>query len=452
MKDLYTFDHSQEEALRTYDSVRKGYSGFFDEFKIPYMIAEADSGSIGGNLSHEYHFPTPKGEDNVISCDKCDYVANEELARSGMGIIDESEMEPGHPGHKEYVYQCQISTDSTDYHRIPDHLRTQIQSWYGISENKKTLFQAILPVSKGLDDEEHTLEARVNPYAVKTVFPGVDLRVETQNIAFGNFDQLVRVFDYRISDAIASTYNEHFDRMLGNPFNLNSTKDVPNLDLTRINSGEKCPICTTGKLRVQTAVELGHTFFLGTRYSEPLQASIASGHEVSKSDETVEESTIGRKDGHVPNSSIAAMQMGCHGIGVSRIIAAVADSLADEKGLNWPRVMAPFEAVVIPANGLEVDAVEVLDRLGRGKENITSHPTPRLDTLAIDAIIDDRKKELGWKLNDADLIGYPVIVVLGRAWRAGRKCEVQCRRLNSLKVEVQVEELNDFVSSLLTQL
>ena len=449
MKDLYTFDHSQEEALRTYSSVRQAYSDFFDEFKIPYVVAEADSGSIGGNLSHEYHFPTPKGEDNVISCDKCDYVANEELARTGTPTHEETAA--GHAGSKKCIYECQHSSGSPDYHHIPEHMRTHIQSWCGISENGKVLFQAILPATKGFDGEKHTREARVNPYAIKTLFPDADLRVESQNVVLGNFDQLVRVFDYRISDSTATAYNEYFDDLPGNPFHLKTTETSSSLDLTRIGSGDQCPICTTGTLRIQTAVELGHTFFLGTRYSEPLQASIASGQEALKSNE-ISQNAITDLQTLSPNSSTTAMQMGCHGIGVSRIIAAVADSLADEKGLNWPRVMAPFEVVVIPANGLEDDALEVLSRLEGDGKNMTSKGKPHSDTPVIDVMLDDRKKDMGWKLKDADLIGYPVIIVLGRAWRNGRVCEVQCRRLKSLKADVHVEQLNGFVSSLLDQL
>ncbi|MCJ1234363.1 prolyl-tRNA synthetase [Varicellaria rhodocarpa] len=449
MKDLYTFDHSQEEALRTYSAVRRGYSEFFDEFKIPYVVAEADSGSIGGNLSHEYHFPTPKGEDNVISCDKCDYVANEELARTDTPILQE--MAAGHSGSMKRIYECRQSSGSPNYHDIPEHMRTHIQSWYGISDNGKVLFQAILPATKCLDRENRTREARVNPYAIKSVFPDADLRVESQNIVFGNFDQLVRVFDYRVSDSIATAYNEYFDSIAGIPFHLKTAEITSHLDVTRIDSGDLCPVCTTGTLRVQTAVELGHTFFLGTRYSEPLQASIASGHENLRSNETSEKA-ITDMETLSPNSSTTAIQMGCHGIGVSRIIAAVADSLADETGLNWPRVMAPFEVVVIPANGLEDDALEVLSRLDRDENTTTSQRKSHLDISAIDAILDDRKKDMSWKLKDADLIGYPVIIVLGRAWRKGRVCEVQCRRLKSLKVDVHVEQLNEFVSSLLDQL
>ncbi|MCJ1227792.1 hypothetical protein MMC12_004451 [Toensbergia leucococca] len=294
MKDLYTFDATPEKALQTYETVRRAYSAFFDEFKIPYLTAEADSGEIGGSLSHEYHFPTPKGEDNIITCNSCSYAINEELVKN---------------------------TDS------------------------------------------------------------------------------------------------------------------------------KCPKCDGGSLVIQTAAELGHTFYLGTKYSEPLEASVApdfsSGPTPSPNSHAHSENSSDEAS-KTQQSNRSIMQMGCYGIGVSRIIAAVADSLADAKGLNWPRIMAPFETVIVPGKGFESDAAALWDLLACANQ-------PSGNVGSIDAILDDRDKDMVWKLKDADLIGYPIIVVLGRSWRQGRRCEVQCRRLGAVS-EVPVEGLRDTVMSLLDRL
>jgi prolyl-tRNA synthetase len=126
--------------------------------------------------------------------------------------------------------------------------------------------------------------------------------------------------------------------------------------------------------------------------------------------------------------------MGCHGIGVSRLLAAAAGLLMDSRGLNWPVKIAPFGAVVVAApKTAEEDVLRVYDALG------TSSPST---TTALDVAIDDRDRPLGWKLNDADLIGYPFIVVLGKAWKARGAVEVQCRRLG-VKEEVTLEDLVD---------
>lgn len=122
------------------------------------------------------------------------------------------------------------------------------------------------------------------------------------------------------------------------------------------------------------------------------------------------------------------------------MISAVADTLSDSKGLNWPRAMAPYEVVVVPAKGLEADAEKVYDSL------VSDQNAP------VDAILDDRDKQIGWKLGDADLIGYPVIVVVGKGWKKQQTLEVQCRRLDNLREEVPLDRLPEFVRSLLARL
>jgi prolyl-tRNA synthetase len=127
--------------------------------------------------------------------------------------------------------------------------------------------------------------------------------------------------------------------------------------------------------------------------------------------------------------------MGCHGIGVSRLIGAVASLLADEKGLNWPVRIAPFGAVVVGAGAIAKKEVEeVYDRIS-----------------GLDVTIDDRERPFGWKLKDADLIGYPFIVVLGKAWKERRAVELQCRRLG-VKEEVAAEQLAGRIDELTARL
>jgi prolyl-tRNA synthetase len=134
------------------------------------------------------------------------------------------------------------------------------------------------------------------------------------------------------------------------------------------------------------------------------------------------------------------MQMGCHGIGVSRLIAATASALSDHKGLNWPRVIAPFEVIVIPHQPSDVEAcTTVYDQIVHG------------DAACKDAMIDDREMDWLSKLREADLVGYPIIVFLGKAWRERGEYEIQCRRLK-VKQNVSGAELSAFVRDLLDQL
>jgi prolyl-tRNA synthetase len=137
--------------------------------------------------------------------------------------------------------------------------------------------------------------------------------------------------------------------------------------------------------------------------------------------------------------------MGCHGIGVSRIIGAVASLLSEKKGLNWPRVIAPYEVIVLMGPQTEGEAVDVYDALGKKNEGENGGKE-------VDVVLDDRKeKSLGWKLKDADLIGYPVVVVLGRGWKERREVEVQCRRLGVRK-DVRLGGLRGEVLALLERL
>ena len=165
-------------------------------------------------------------------------------------------------------------------------------------------------------------------------------------------------------------------------------------DLSKISSGDFCKACHKAALVVQRSIELGHTFNLGDRYSKStvLDASVATRNPAKRE----------------------ALRMGCHGVGLSRIITALADSLRHSRGLRWPRHIAPFEVLIIPAvAGSRSAAEEVYDMLQRG-------PVP------IDCIIDDRDYGLGSKTKDAQLIGYPIVVIVGRKWeRSPKMCEVE---------------------------
>ncbi|GAB7350909.1 hypothetical protein MBLNU459_g1422t1 [Dothideomycetes sp. NU459] len=396
MKDLYTFDQTEAQARETYEHVQTAYKAFLDDLKLPYLVAKADSGTMGGNLSHEYHFASPKGEDNVISCSSCGYTINDELA---MTPLRDSEK-----------------------HAMKDS--KQIQCWYGISKDRRALITAWFPLLS-----DHEVPNEINLNVVKALLPEVDLSVEDPVDVWNktNMEQqkpapgtrIVNIMDERLppmgsmADSLRSSgidFAELTPR-IGNESML----------LTRTLAGDTCQSCGTGKVKIDRAIEIGHTFHLGTRYSKPLEATI-----VDKNDQRV------------------AVEMGCHGIGVSRLVAAIASILADAKGLNWPASIAPFQAVVIPGKGNEEDA----GRLYRDLHRTVSTMEEMED---FDGVLDDRGKPMGWKLNDADLVGYSVIVVLGRAWKSEAKVEIQCRRLG-LKEEVHESQLADAVAKCLRRL
>jgi prolyl-tRNA synthetase len=447
MKDLYTFDYSIPSALETYHQVREAYARIFDELKLPYLVADADSGDMGGNLSHEFHFPTPNGEDNVISCTSCGYVANEELAETGIQADTDSKGANG----------TSTTEGST---KPPQEAMPALQPriWRGISRDRRTLINVWYPAGSSPSEQPD-----INPHAVKSAVPEFDASVEdplpfwaesSAATTLGKSLRLVNLVDSRLPRSVREGIESQDPPLAFWPEQLHGQSPAleiesishdpvtgNSLNLLRIKNGDPCARCATGTLKVEKAIEMGHTFYLGTRYSDPLNATVSVPKHLLRNSDS--DPTTAALEGGMNEEQRVPIQMGCYGIGMSRMIAAVADTLADEKGLSWPRVMAPFETVVIPAKGLDSAAAEVYDALSS-----TSGPSrgPRLDV-----VLDDRAESFPWKMRDADLVGYPVIVVAGRRWKDERVCEVQCRRLN-VREERPFDQIPAFVESLLSKL
>ncbi|KAL8874406.1 MAG: hypothetical protein Q9174_000251 [Haloplaca sp. 1 TL-2023] len=441
MKDLYTFDASPSQAMETYQQARDAYKAFFDELRVPYLVADADSGSIGGNLSHEYHVPTANGEDTVISCESCAYAANEELARSKAA--------------------------TTDNERSPTGL-IPIRSWYGITKDRSRLIEASVPQitnSQGSGASILKRHQEINQHVIKSLYPDLDLSIEDPLATFTSqlvdYDSqgtahsskpslalsIVQIYDYRISresfhrdNPVTRQDSARSGFMRQSLDNVNTFIDPSSLDLARIQDRDECPKCGEKSLKLQQAVELGHTFYLGDRYSQPMDAKFAtsSSHDISNELATVKGDP---KQRATAKSGQAFFQMGCHGIGISRIIAAVADSLSDKQGLIWPRVIAPFEAVILSKPEYKASADELWDVLSQQGQGFDP----------VDAVLDDRDRGLGWKLKDADLIGFPVVVVLGSTFAEEGLCEISIRRLG-LRDKVAMEDVRDYVCKKLAQI
>ncbi|KAL2406405.1 Proline-tRNA ligase [Exophiala dermatitidis] len=427
MKDLYTFDSTPTQAHATYDETRGAYRNFLNELTVPYIEARAESGDMGGNLSHEYHFPNAAGEDIVITCTDCDYARNEEFVsqkafppRPVEGIAARSPTSTPASDSSMLIHQDFVSKDG------------------------RKLVRAMAPkVSERTTNDSSVSHVAVNPYAVKAAVDGV-VEIDSglqQPLAYfegvldttganddaDNCPSVYYLLDFRVeSESVHDLIGQDLERYASKNvkfYIISAPQDGSDrINLLKHRAGDPCPQCSSGKLQLHKAIEVGHTFHLGTRYSSKLGLSIRSA------------------DGkaNVP------VEMGCHGIGVSRLIAAVASCLADDRGLNWPRVIAPFEAVILAAkpDSKRIQAAEQLyDQL--------SAPGPA--AVAADVLLDDRHDQgLGWKLKDADMIGYPVIVVLGKGFDRGM-VEVQCRRLN-IKQEVELERVVEYVRDRLKKL
>lgn len=405
MKDLYTYDLNVESAIETYKEVAEAYRAFFAELKLPITVAEASSGDMGGDHSHEYHLANEFGEDTVATCNSCGYAASDEVATARPKALPTLPTAENHGMHL----------------------------WRGISKDRTTLINAWYHKPEGLP-----AGAGLNIHAVKAVVPQLDASVEDplrlwqdrlkRSIKDDSIQlRLVNVVDSRLADTFASVEKTLPVNPLKGPV-LDGKQTMitkmpagADLNLSQIAEGDHCPKCDNGTLQLQRTLELGHTFHLGTRYTTPLKATVALPD--------------------APADQIP-LQMGCHGIGVSRILGSVAEHMSDDKGLLWPRAIAPFEVAIIPSTShVEEPALKFYDFLAGENDSGT----------AFDVVLDDRDKSFGRKIKDADMAGYPVLVVLGSSFRDHGLCEVQCRKLG-LKEDVPVAEVPKYLEDLLARL
>ncbi|KAL5594553.1 uncharacterized protein BROUX77_007900 [Berkeleyomyces rouxiae] len=411
MKDMYSFDIDTASALKTYEEVRSAYVKFFSHIKVPFLVAEASTGDMGGSLSHEFHVESSLGEDTIISCSSCDYVVNDELAETRLPEPEEV---------------------------LPHVDSTEVRVWRGITKDHKTLVNAwYVNLAPGV-------ESRVNHHVIKSLIPDLDAGIEDalpfwkkaleksgEDAQDASVLKVVNLVDFRLGSSFASkldprmTFHESIDPTNAiftseNITNLNSGSDTSLLNLIRVQSGDHCPRCTSGHLNLVKTLELGHTFHLGTRYSEPMGATVNLPAIVSPS---------GKDTPGVP------MQMGCFGIGVTRIIGAIAEIMTDARGLRWPAAIAPFQVAVVVDKTIVDEGARIYDGLAA-----VAHCDSLGRNSFLDVVLDDRNLSIPWKLKDADLVGYPVLVVIGKAFRERGQCEVQCRSLG-VKETKSVDEL-----------
>jgi prolyl-tRNA synthetase len=387
MKDLYTFDHDVDTALDTYARVRQAYDAFFNQLGVPFLTAEADSGDIGGSLNHEYHYAHPSGEDTVWTCNTCDYAANDE-------VVAKREAESS-VGSK--IKICYLS-----------HAKTVEQ------DSKRQARYAV--VYKSSSDQPPSL-ADVNVGEVKRIFPTANFG-DSKVVVLGQeeprhlqvlLDSTVRESDASgsISDAFRS----------GHKISI----QLATRPITAVVEGDGCSRCKDGTLTAHRTIEVGHTFFLGTKYTKPL------GMRVSAHD-----------GAHHP-------QMGCYGIGVSRLIQAIANVLMApvpvqrgivESSLRWPREIAPFSVGIVPFNDTAQPAVNrMYDELTRGGSG----------NAPVESIIHDDMSIGCWdRLRIAKASGWPITVMMGR------QAEVWPQEA-SKPVIVPVEKAAETIRNLLLQ-
>ena len=391
MKDAYSFHIDQASLEQTYWRMHQAYTAIFTRLGLDFRPVEADTGSIGGSHSHEFHVLAESGEDAIAFSNGSDFAANVELAAA---------VAPASPGHSEPESLTPFDTPSVK--TIDDLVK---QHDIAIEQTVKTLFIAgeqdelIALVLRG-DHRLNAIKAEKLPGVASPLKMADEAAVSAAvGASFGSLGPVglsCRVI-VDSSAAVIRNFVCGANKEGVHYRGANWDRDVDGhevADLREVVAGDPSP-CGNGTLEIRRGIEVGHIFQLGTKYSEAMQASVLD--EQGKS---------------------VHMAMGCYGIGVTRIVAAAIEQNHDDRGIIWPESMAPFQVALVPL-GLE-KSTEVAD----ATENLYA----QLTDLGVEVFLDDRKERPGVKFAEMELIGIPVRVTLGDRSLAEGAVEIQGRR------------------------
>ncbi|GAA6237099.1 proline--tRNA ligase [Apilactobacillus micheneri] len=412
MEDGYSFSINDTDLDKIYNNMENAYRSIFNQIGLSYRTIIGDGGAMGGSDSIEFSAPAAVGEDTVVYSDDSDYAANLEMAKSML--------EPGQ-SHPELKDITKVSTPNIK------NISDVAQLFDTDKENviKSVLFmidsKPVLVMVCGNDE--------INDVKVKNYFDGSQLLLANEeqikeymgtNINYvGPFnlkDDITVLADNNIKNMHNAYVGSNED---GNYFaNVNPNRDFENVsynDLRTVKEGEISPD-GSGVLKFTRGIEIAHIFKLGTRYSKALGANVLD-----------------------ENGRQKPVVMGSYGIGISRLLTAVAEQQSDDNGLIWPKNIAPFDIHLIPVNVKKDDQVKVSNEIGKGL----------LDN-GYEVLTDDRKERAGVKFADSDLIGIPIRITVGKKATDGI-VEIKIRKTGET-IEVKKEEVVNTVQILFKDL
>ena len=398
MKDAYSFDKDEEGLDIAYKKMFNAYKDIFDEIGINYRIVKADTGIMGGLLSEEFQAITPIGEDSVIYCD-CGYSSNEEVAElvsKEESYIKKEIEEKETPNCKTIEEVCAyLNTDpKNSIKALLMNIKDELVVFFirGDRELNETKVMKLLKCEE-VNFADDNLIATSN--AVVGFTGPVNLKakivVDKEVMTMHNF--------------VCGANKEGYHLINVNPDDFKA--DIVG-DIVNVKEGDICPIC--GKpLKMTKGIEVGNTFKLGTKYSKALDL-----YYLNK--ENKEE----------------AVWMGSYGIGIGRTMAAVVEQNNDEKGIIWPLNIAPYHAIILIMLTKDEKQCEIANNL-----------YDKLNSLGIETILDDRNERPGVKFNDAELIGIPYRITVGKKANEGI-VEVKHRSEEEIK-EMTIDEVISFL-------
>jgi prolyl-tRNA synthetase len=408
MKDAYSFDTSWEMLDISYQKHDEAYRKMFDRCGLNYFVVGASSGAMGGSGSEEFMVKSDAGEDTVAYCEECGYAANVEVAESRVQNKKREESS----GELKEIHTPNVKSIDELCEFLKIHETQCAKSRVYIFENAPVLILML-----GNDEVNETKLQKALGGAVRPAHPD-ELKQLTGADAgsIGPIEYNGKIIaDYRLKDSnnLYSGANKN-DYHIGGIDLLRDVKEIQYADLRTVESGEGCPV-SDGTLQVFNAIELGHIFKLGTKYSESMGANFLN--------EQGEENPI---------------IMGSYGIGVERVIACYIEQHHDENGIIWDKTLAPFDLHLI---GLNMKKKEVIDASEILYEKFKS--------AGLDVLFDDRvDAQAGFKFKDADLLGMPLQVIVGDKKLKENKVEVKMRRTGE-RFDIDINLITEKIFELL---
>ncbi|MBL7672336.1 MAG: proline--tRNA ligase [Bdellovibrionaceae bacterium] len=408
MKDAYSFDANQESALKTYQSMYEAYQAIFDRLGLQYRIVKADAGNIGGSQTHEFQLLAEAGEDALLVSDTTQFAANVEVcpaidfAPASTGPLDSTPILPmekfATPGQKTIL-------DLSTFTGVPSNLLVKTLFFSG-NDGCNPKDKALKPLAVLLRGSDE-----VNPIKLKNLLgltnaPAMLTDQEVQDVTGaspGSCGPVGLKIPIYMDHGVLGLRN-YIVGANENGFHLrhvNHERDFPNYcpaDLRIARAGDKCPE-SSGRLQAFRGIEVGHVFYLGKKYSEKMKATFLD-----------------------VQGKAQAFEMGCYGIGVTRVIQACIEQSHDADGIIWPEAIAPFQFHICLLDPKDPKAADLSQKLevALGQKNF-------------EALIDDRDERPGVKFKDADLLGMPVRVVIGKKGLELGEVEVVERKTKQIK-------------------
>jgi prolyl-tRNA synthetase len=408
MKDAYSFHADKGSLDAEYDNMYRAYCRIFARCGLPYVAVQAESGPIGGDVSHEFMVLTPAGEDQVVLSENRDYAANLERATSAPLPAQTEEMqapiEVHTPGHGRVDDVCAFMGT-----RPEQMIKTLIYTAAGegaagrAGGGRARALRIVALVRGHQDINEHKL-AKAAGLTLQLADPQTIQEVTGAAVGFAGPHGLIDRIDKLIVDRdVASVRNAATgaNKTDYHVKNINPGRDFPLsgekvviADIHNVLAGDRSPTGSGSPLSLQTAIEIGHVFKLGTKYSAAMQATFLT------------------RDGR-PEPLI----MGCYGIGLNRIVAAAIEAYHDDNGILWPMSIAPFEVLLLALDPRDPQVMQTAEQIYE-----------QLSVAGVQVLFDDRDERAGFKFKDADLIGIPLRVIVGKKSLAAGVVEFSQRK------------------------